>query len=243
MVPIVQMHCDQRASFPFLAFASLLSRNPKRAMKLHRIGAVSSFLLTLQFAATLGLIAAAWNLGDGSMGRGLDRLAFRMATYVAPHAQDPATFLLLNLYNASFFVTVLPAAFATRQRLAEAELRMQGAMITVSIAAGLFLTSGIIPVVAVPDMVSTSDSSAVAVLPAVVVGMVLAATSAIGFTVVFCGWAGLTTGKLPAGLCVLAMVGGVMEITEFAVPAFLILEPLIGVFWSLWLGIVFLRSD
>ena len=39
------------------------------------------------------------------------------------------------------------------------------------------------------------------------------------------------------------IVGGVVEILEFAVPLFLILDPFLGTVWSLWLGITLLRID
>ena len=42
--------------------------------------------------------------------------------------------------------------------------------------------------------------------------------------------------SLPMLLCSVMLVAGLIETAEWASPAILVLDPLLGSFWSLWLG-------
>src|SRR5262249_36003371 len=143
---------------------------------------------------------------------------------------------IINLYNASFAITMVVLAIILRKRLAQARLKMQIAVIALSGAAALLLASGIIPIVSGPTLVKLKDASALQATIGIVAGLTLAASTAAGFGVVLTAWSGLETGGLPVGLCWLMIIGGLAEIAEFMSPILLILDPAAGTVWSLWLG-------
>jgi hypothetical protein len=84
--------------------------------------------------------------------------------------------------------------------------------------------------------------SAVNAIVGVTTGLVLGATSAAGAGVVLTSVAALHSGRLPRVLCYLFLIDGLMQLAEFAVPLFLILDPVLGSVWSLWLGAVLWRD-
>ncbi len=204
--------------------------------QLHRIGAYAAFALTVQFLATLVWIAASWPAA------GLSGLTEAMgATFVA-QSQAPMPFALMNLYNASFAASAVVLATVLREHLVETPYLMRLAVIAIIIASALFLASGIIPIVSIPEAVRAHDLSAVRAIVGVVTGIVLAATTGAGIGVVLAASAALRSGRLPRLLCYVFLADGLMQIVEFAVPAFLILDPLAGTFWSLWLGLILWRD-
>jgi hypothetical protein len=209
-------------------------------MQLARAGAFASYALTLQFAATLAFVAAAFP--QGGIG-GLSQLAESMADYIANHSATLLPFFVLNLYNASFAITAVVTILAAYELLADsAPVRMRIAVIAITMAGTLFLATGIIPIVTGRDIVELKDASTLRLLVGILIGTDLAATSAAGWAVALGGSAGLTSGRLPRGLSYLLIVSGVVEIIEFAVPLCLVLDPLLGTFWSLWLGTIFWRA-
>lgn len=211
-------------------------------MQLRKIGAVMAFVLTIQFLLTLWFIVIAWPKEGPGGWAALNGLADSIAAYITGLAATPAPFMLASLYNAVFCVPAIVLAVALREHLAEARHRMLLAVIGAAIAGGLWLAGGIIPVVSVPQIVAANDTSALRAVSGIAIGLILAATTAAGFAAVLAGSAGLSTGRLPRLLCWLLIVGGVVEICEFAVPVFLIIDPTLGTIWSLWLGILLLRS-
>jgi hypothetical protein len=209
-------------------------------MRVNRIGAICAFVLTFQFLATLAWIVV--SLPADGLG-GLDQLVDAMAAFFTAYATRPVPFAILNLYNASFAITAVVLVIILRERLAQARLKMQLAVIAISVAAALFLASGIIPIVSGPTLVKLNDASALRATIGVVAGLVLAATTAAGFGVTLTAWSGFETGRLPVAMCWLMIIGGLMEIAEFTVPIFLILDPALGTVWSLWLGFFLWRTD
>jgi hypothetical protein len=59
---------------------------------------------------------------------------------------------------------------------------------------------------------------------------------------VLTAWSGLETGRLPAAMCWVMIIGGVATIAEFMIPAFVIVDLATGAVWSLWMG-SFLARD
>jgi len=209
-------------------------------MHLRKIGAVMAFVLTIQFLLTLWFIVLAWPKEGPGGWAALNGLADSIAAYIAGLAATP--FMLASLYNAVFCVPAIVLAVALQEHLAEARHRMLLAVIGAAIAGGLWLAGGIIPVVTVPQIMAANDTSALRAVCGIAIGLILAATTAAGFAAVLVGSAGISTGRLPRLLCWLLIVGGVVEICEFAVPVFLIIDPTLGTIWSLWLGFLLLRS-
>jgi hypothetical protein len=204
--------------------------------RLHRIGAYAAFALTLQFLATLAWIAASWPAA------GFAGLTEAMAVSFLAQSQAAFPFVLLNLYNASFAASAVVLVTVMSEYLTQAPFLMRLAVIAITVAASLFLASGIIPVMSIPQLVRANDSSAVHAVVGIATGLVLSATSAAGTGVVLSGAAALRTGRLPRLLCYLIILDGVMQIGEFAVAPFLVLDPLAGTIWSVWLGTLLWRN-
>jgi hypothetical protein len=128
------------------AFSSMLVNQPKKPlMNLRKFGAISAFILTFQFLATLWLLYVAWPQGVPLGWAGLQQLPDSIATYIAEMAGRPTPFLLTNLYNAVFTAPAIVLAVALREHIAAAPNRMLLAVIGASIAGGLWLAGGIIP--------------------------------------------------------------------------------------------------
>jgi len=204
--------------------------------QMHRIGAYAAFALTIQFLATLAWIVVSWPP------TGLAGLMGAMADSFLAQAQAPFPFVLLNLYNASFAASAVVLILVMRQQLTESPFLMQLAVIAIVIAAALFLASGIIPVVSVPQLVAAKDTSAVNAIVGVTTGLVLGATSAAGAGVVLTSIASLKSGRLPRVLCYLFLIDGLVQLGEFSTPLFLVLDPFLGSIWSLWLGAILWRD-
>ena len=199
-------------------------------MQLSRVGALASFVLTVQFLLTLLWLLASWPA------EGLAGLADAMAAYFLAEALEPTTFAAMNLYNVSFGLSAAVLAVTMRNRFSDYPVRGELAVYAIVVAAMLFVASGMIPLVGLPDLVRAQDASAVATMVAMATGLVFAATMCCGIGLALFAWVGFSSRRLPAGLCWLLLVVGLIELVEFAVPLFLLLDPLIGTCWSLWLG-------
>jgi hypothetical protein len=199
-------------------------------MPLHRVGAIASFVLTVQFVLTILWIVMSWP-EDGFTG-----LADAMADYFKSHANQPVSFAILNLYNVSFAISALVLAVIMRHAFADYPIRMQLAVYLIIVAASLYVASGVVPLVGAPELIELGDESAIRVMIVISTGLLLAATMASGFALALFAWVALVSKRLPVLLCVLLLVASAMEILEFAVPIFLFLDPFSGSVWSLWLG-------
>jgi hypothetical protein len=201
-------------------------------MPVHKVGAIASFVLTGQFLATLLWVAVSWPP------EGLAGLADAMAVTFLESADQPVTFVLLNLYNVSFGLSALVLAVVLREMFPEFTLRIQLAVYVILIAAVLFFASGVIPMIGGLDLIHAGDDAGVDVIIAISKALVLGATMACGIAVLLFAWVCLISKRVPFGLCLLLFIAGPIEIVEFAVPLFLPLDPLIGTIWSIWVGVL-----
>ncbi len=195
-----------------------------------RVGAIASFVLLIQFVLTLLWIVAAWPE------EGLSGLASAMAGLFREHANDPFWFAAMNLYNVSFALSALTLMVVLRRLFADFPYRMDFVFSTVVVAGALYVASGVVPLVAGPDLVAAGDESAVRAIEGIGAGLLLAGTMASGFAVFVFGTVGFSSKRIPALLSAVFVIAGVMETIEWAVPAILILDPLFGAVWSVWLG-------
>jgi hypothetical protein len=204
--------------------------------RISRLGSYASFLLAAQFAATLLWIIVSWPP------EGLAGLTDAMGDSFLAQAMAPFPFAFINLYNASFAATALVVVVIVSEKLPEFPYLTKFGVIAIVIAAALFLASGIIPIVSVPQLVKANDTSAVHAIVGVVTGLVLGATTAAGSGVILMASALLLSGRVPKLLCYICLFDGTMQLFEFAVHPFLILDPLFGTIWSLWVGAILWRD-
>ena len=199
-------------------------------MQPNRAGAIASFVLTVQFVLTLLWIAMSWPPS------GLSGLADSMANYFRSHVSEPLPFAVMNLYNVSFAVSALTLGVVLRRRFPDYPHRIDFGFFSIVMAATLYVASGMVPLVAAPNLVKAGDTSALNALEGISAGLLLGGTMASGFALFALGWVGLASKRLPFMLSGLIMAAGLIELAEWRVPVILILDPLFGSFWSLWLG-------
>lgn len=201
-----------------------------------KFGAVLSFILTIQFLLTLAWILVAWPA------EGLAGLTDAMAEYFRARIDQPFSFAVLNLYNVSFALSASALAVVIRRQFLDFQYLGDFMMLNVAIAAAMYVASGIVPLVAAPPLHAIGDESALNAIEGVGAGLLLGATMASGFAVITVAVMGLMSKRLPFFLCLIVLSAGIIELIEWAVPTILILDPLLGSVWSVWLGVLFLQG-
>ncbi len=199
-------------------------------MRLHRVGAVACFVLTIQFVLTVLWIVVSWPPN------GFTGLADAMANYFLSNVDKPFIFAVMNFYNVSFALSAMVVAVVMRELFADFPRRMDMAVYLIVVAASMYIASGVVPLVSVPGLVSSGNTTAVETVIGVSTGLLLGATMASGFALMVFAWVGFDSKRLPFVLCLMLLTVSIVEIFEFAVPVFLLIDPSMGTFWSLWLG-------
>ena len=162
---------------------------------------------------------------------------------LAVGAKSITPFQIDNLITMLFSITLVLGALAVRDRLqGGAPNRMRVAVIAASVGSALFLAGGIISFDGFPPIVAANDLAAFRILSAVTQGLVNGAIFAFGLTGLLWAWAGLSTKGLPALLCYILLLAGVVAVLAFAIPIFGLLGVVINVVWAFWLGYVLLMQ-
>ena len=158
-------------------------------------------------------------------------------------AANQGLYQVLNLIEAAFSITIVLSTLAIRERLgAGAPNRMRVAVIFGSIAAALFLGSGLIRYAAVEPIVTGSSVSAYQLVAIIVGGLANGAIFAFGVTAMMWGWAGLSTRALPAVLCYIILLSGFVALLRFAIPILGLLAVALNILWAFWLGYLLLTQ-
>lgn len=199
-------------------------------MRLNRVGAIACFVLTVQFVLTVLWIVVSWPPA------GFTGLADAMANYFLSRVNSPYIFAAMNFYNVSFALSAMVLAMVMREMLADYPRRTDMAVYLIVVAASLYIASGVVPLVSVPGLVSTGNTTAVETVIGVSTGLLLGATMASGFALLIFAWLGFASKRLPFVLCLMLLTVSLVEVFEFAVPVFLLIDPVMGTFWSMWLG-------
>jgi hypothetical protein len=207
-------------------------------MRLQKIGGLAALGLSIQFLVSLVFFVFVLpRLGLTTF----DDLGNPAKGMVAM-AASPGPFFVLNLINASFGVTTVLIGLGLYERFQDTSVDMRLVAIAAAIASAFFLAWGLVPIATLPAVVAANDASAYRAVNAVAGGLALTGVFAAGWILVLSGFAGLRVGRLSRPLAFFLIAGGIVEILEFAIPLFLLLDPLVGVAWGLWLGIELLRT-
>jgi len=147
-----------------------------------------------------------------------------------------------------FAITFLLSALALRERLhADAPNRIQIATMATSVGSTLFLAYAIISLIGLPGVFFIKDISALRMLTMVTYGLSHAAIFAYGWTTFLWGWAGLSTKKLPSGLCYALLLAGLFAILiGFIDRNPVMFDPLamaVNMVWAVWLGYLLLSRE
>ena len=153
-----------------------------------------------------------------------------MATYFRSHVSGPLPFAVMNLYDVSFAVSALTLGVVLRRRFPEYPYRIDFGFFSIVMAATLYVASGMVPLVAAPNLVKAGDASALNALEGISAGLLLGGTMASGFALFVLGWVGFSSKRLPFLLSGLMLSAGLLELAEWRVPVILILDPLFGSF-------------
>src|SRR5262249_14345634 len=154
------------------------------------------------------------------------------AQYFRAHVSEPVPFAFMNLYNVSFAISALTLALVLRSLFAAFTYRIDFAFFIIVIAAALYVASGVVPMLAAPALAKAGDESALNALQGIGAGLLLGGTMASGLGVAVFAWVGFSSRRLPASLCSLMLVAGLVETVEWAFNAILVLDPLLGTLWS-----------
>lgn len=199
-------------------------------MRPSRVGAIASFVLSVQFFLTLVWIVVSWPP------EGLAGLVDAMGAYYRERVDEPFAFAILNLYNCSFGVTALMLAVVLRRQFSDYPLGTDFAVANITAAAAMYVASGVVPLIAAPPLAGAGDSAALRVVEGISAGLLLGGTMASGIALVVFGVIALNSGRIPTPLCVLIFLSGSIEILEWSHAGLLVLDPIFGTVWAAWLG-------
>jgi hypothetical protein len=116
------------------------------------------------------------------------------------------------------------------------------------VAVPLFLATGMTAIIGIPQILRmyqdnpNGASAAYAAVNALNSALGFAAVFAYGWWLEFVNWKALRTGALPKPLASVGLVLGAACILFFAIQLLAPITLVLGLVWSLWLGIVLLRS-
>jgi hypothetical protein len=208
-------------------------------MKLHKIGGVASIANAVVCAICLVFLLLVFpRLGLVGPSDWIDPVK-----NIAAHSASPITFFLFNLEYILWSIFLILIVLALRERMqAGAPNLMRIVVIGASISCALWLATGLIEIVGNPSIVSAKDASAFRALMGVFFGLSNAGDHASGWVVLLIGWAALKTRGLPRILSYLSVLLGIIAILEFAVQPLVFVNVFLSIVWSLWLGVVLLRS-
>ena len=152
-------------------------------------------------------------------------------------------FQLLDIFSMLGCSALVLTVLALRERMAsDAPNHMRLAVIAATIASALMVVVSTADFRSIPILAATNDVSTFRAITSLLDGIFNGGIFAWGWTVFLCGWAGLQTAKLPARLCYLLLLTGILGILTFVITIFGIFVVALNVGWGLWLGYVLLRQ-
>jgi len=209
-------------------------------MNLQRVGGVASVANAFLTAVVVFIIAAVFpRLGLVTPSDWTDPVK-SIAAWPALSIPLSSLNIALVLMSIAALLTIL----ALRERMhTSAPTLMRIAVIATSIGCAIWVATGLIEFGARPSILNAKDVSAYRALIGMCVSLSTAGDHGMGWAVFLTGWAALRTAKLPRILSCLGVLTGAILILGF------LSMPLDGVgyvlfiIWSLWLGVVLLRSN
>jgi len=204
---------------------------------LQKLGGYASLLVGLTFIAIL-VIDFAVLAPQGFVGPGTSP-----DVVMALVNNSAVPFQLLDVFSVLGSVAFLLSALAVRERLGvSAPNQMNIAVIAAATAGALMLAVSAADFSSTPIIAAANDVSAFRASLAILDGIFTGGIFAWGWTVLLWGWTGLSTKQLPAMLCYMLLLTGILGILSFAITIFGILVVVLNVVWGLWLGSILLRQ-
>jgi hypothetical protein len=174
--------------------------------------------------------------------------AFRDPARVLQVGNSPLLWLS-HLPNAVFSLTLVVLALALAERLrTKTPMLTSLSVVSAVIASAAFLALGMVRMIGIPELARLSVDGQAAAGPAylalnvVTHGIQIAGIFGWGWWALLVGWAALRSAQLPRLLCYLGLLWGVLGILTFAVAPLSLVGVLVGLIWSVWLGVTLSRE-
>ena len=214
-----------------------------------KIGGVAALIQAVLLVGVIGLAIAAFP----AIGLTVTDLATGSSKFLEATAKYPAIFASLDFALVGGAVVILIVALVLHERWSNKSLRLANLVVasalilaTLRIATGLTMFIG---TARIADLYATDHAQALtayASFSAVTTGMEEGSRFAAGCFLILAGWAALAARDMPRPLAYLAIVVGVDQLLEvFVRPLSLAFGPAAGIgliIWSVWIGVLLLRS-
>ena len=198
-------------------------------MSMQKCGGAASFL----FAAASFVAPLIYLTGD-------------LRSTLGPLAYSMADFLSGPVWAAS----LVTAFLALRERIGErAPRRMSLALPVVVLAAGTMVLVACIRSanrhyhIVHPELLLEESTTVLVVWTTLVAGVTAAAWHFLGWALILIGSSGWTSGRLPRGMCILYLVGGITALFVYMTPDLEGAAVFLGIVWSVWQGIFLWKGE
>jgi hypothetical protein len=174
--------------------------------------------------------------------------------YLTGNLRDPsgpAAYALADLlYGPVWAASLITAVFALRERIGErAPRRMTLALLAAALSVGMMVTAALLRStnrqyhLRHPELDLESSTMVLVAWTTLVTGVIATGFHFMGWMLVMLGSAGWTTRRLPLGLCVLYLVGGIASLFVYVLPDIEGFVVLLGIVWGIWQGILLWTAD
>ena len=214
-----------------------------------KVGGVASFIQAALLIGAIGLAIVAFP----AIGLTINDLAAGSGKFLEGSAKYPAIFASLDFALVGGAVVILIVALVLYERWRNKSLRLANLFVASALVlATLRIATGLTMFIGTPriaDLYVTDHAQAVtayAAFSAVTSGMEEGSRFAAGCFLILAGWTALAARDLPRPLAYLAIVVGVDQLLEVFVrplaPVFGLAAGIGLIIWSVWIGVLLLRS-
>ena len=214
-----------------------------------KIGGVASFIQAALLIGAIGLAIVAFP----AIGLTVNDLAAGSGKFLEGSAKYPAIFALLDFVLLAGAVVILIVALVLHERWRNKSLQLANLVVasalvlaTLRLATGLTMFIGTSRIVDLYGQDHAQAITAYAAFSAVTAGMEESSRFAAGCFLILAGWAALRAHDLPRLVAYFGIVVGVDQLLEVFVrplaPVFGLAAGIGLIIWSVWLGVLLLRS-
>jgi hypothetical protein len=214
-----------------------------------KVGGVASFIQAALLIGAIGLAVVAFP----AIGLTVNDLANGNGKFLEATAKSPAIFASLDFALLGGAVVILVLALALHERWRNGSLRLANLVVAAAlILATLRIATGLTMFIGTPriaDLYGQDHAQAItayAALSAITAGLEESSRFAAGWFLILAGWAALRARDLPRLLAYFGILVGVDQLLEVFVRP---LAPVFGIgagigliIWSVWLGVLLVRS-
>lgn len=211
---------------------------------IQKIGGIGAVIMTVYFIWIITFVFAVLPAQGFTTPEALTDPVKGLTSWI----NSPALYLL-SLADLIFAVGLALTALALYAQLQSKEASgVQIGTVAGLVAVPLFLATSMTAIIGIPQIIRmyqenpNAASAAYSAVNALNTALGFAAVFAYGWWLEFVNWNALRTGALPKPLAWIGLVLGVACILFFAIQLLAPITLVLGLVWSLWLGIVLLRS-